>query len=74
MDPHSCPTESSSSPAPFVHAVDRAVRLAFHRAYARFVDAYRIAAARLKRGEQADFPAGAFPPRGPFVPTSAAAA
>jgi putative transposase len=67
MDPHSLPLESTSSPAPFVHASTPEERKKFRRDYAAFVDAYRIAAACLRRGERADFPVGAFPPPAPFI-------
>jgi putative transposase len=65
--PHALPEESDASPAPLVHASTVAIRRAFRSAYAAFVDAFKAAVARLRRGEPADFPAGAFPPGGPFV-------
>ncbi len=67
QDPHAAPTDSDRSPAPLVHAASRAVRAAFHSAYRAFVDAFRTAAACLRKGLIADFPAGAFPPSLPFV-------
>jgi hypothetical protein len=66
-EPHQRPVNSDSSPAPFVHGSCREIRTAFRSAYAAFVDAFRAAVARLWRGESADFPCGAFPPRLPFV-------
>ncbi|MEO5769401.1 MAG: transposase [Polyangia bacterium] len=65
--PHDRPVASDTSPAPLVHASTRAVRDAFWRAYAAFVDAFRAAVACLRRGDKADFPVGAFPPGAPFV-------
>jgi REP element-mobilizing transposase RayT len=65
--PHDRPVQSDSSPAPLVHASSREFRSAFRRAYAAFVDAFRAAAAALRRRQRADFPAGAFPPALPFV-------
>jgi putative transposase len=65
--PHDRPLASDTSPAPFVHASCRRIRIAFRRAYAAFVDAYRAAAAHLRNGEAAAFPVGAFPPAAPFV-------
>jgi hypothetical protein len=54
---------STHSPAPFVHAACRAVRLALLEAYRLFVAAYRAAAERLRAGDRfAVFPDGAFPP------------
>jgi hypothetical protein len=51
-----------------VHASSLAARRAFRAAYAAFVDAFRWAAARLRRGEQGvEFPQAAFPPPLPFV-------
>jgi REP element-mobilizing transposase RayT len=67
QDPHGRPLESDTSPAPLVHASCRTVRRQFRRAYTAFVDAFCAAATCLRRGEQADFPAGAFPPGAPFV-------
>jgi REP element-mobilizing transposase RayT len=72
QDPHARPVTSDSSPAPLAHASCREVRAAFRRAYAAFIDAFRAAAASLRRGEKADFPAGAFPPGAPFVASSPA--
>jgi hypothetical protein len=67
MDPHHRPLSPETSPAPLVHASCRHVRLAFRRAYATFVNAFRIAAAHLRQKQTADFPASAFPPSGRFV-------
>jgi len=72
--PHDRPVASDTSPAPFVHASCRRVRIAFRRAYAAFVDAFRAAAECLRRGQMADFPLGAFPPRAPFITANPAPA
>jgi hypothetical protein len=50
-----------------VHASAPEVRKAFRDAYRAFVEEYRNAVARLRAGERAEFPCGAFPPAGPFV-------
>jgi putative transposase len=71
--PHDRPVQSDNSPAPLVHASTRKIRSAFRRAYAAFVDAFRAAAASLRRHQQAYFPAGAFPPAAPFVASAAPA-
>lgn len=66
--PHDLPANFESSPAPLVHAATVAARQAFRAAYRAFVDAYRLAASRLKRGEPGvEFPLAAFPPALPFV-------
>ena len=67
QDPHATPSRTDHSPAPLVHAASAVVRAAFKTAYAAFVDAFRLAAASLRRGINADFPEGAFPPPAPFV-------
>ncbi|HSL83226.1 MAG TPA: transposase [Thermoanaerobaculia bacterium] len=68
QQPHERPMSSKHSPAPFVHAACRAVRLAFLEAYRLFVVAFRGAADRLRAGDRfAVFPDGAFPPP---LPTS----
>jgi REP element-mobilizing transposase RayT len=69
QNPHDLPTDSHRSAAPFVHASTREVRQEFVARYRAFVDAYRIACERLRRGAQAwlaGFPPGAFPPLGQF--------
>jgi REP element-mobilizing transposase RayT len=72
--PHDRPTSSDSSPAPLVHASSGQVRRAFRAAYTAFVDAYRAAAACLRRREPVEFPSNPFPPPGPFVSPSPAPA
>ncbi|KAB2966871.1 MAG: hypothetical protein F9K18_05020 [Thermoanaerobaculia bacterium] len=72
QNPHDAPNRVARRPAPLVHAASRAVRLALRAAYRRFVQAYREASARFRQGEGvrellARFPAGSFPPSGPFV-------
>ena len=67
-NPHDLPASSDRSPAPFVHASSALMRRAFRAAYGAFVDAFRAAAAALRRGEHGvEFPLAAFPPPGPFV-------
>jgi hypothetical protein len=70
QDPHGRPVASDTSPhqpravRPCVRPRDQdrlPTRLS------PFFDAFRAAAASLRRGEKAEFPAGAFPPGGPFV-------
>ena len=68
QDPHGQPRTSSHGPAPLVHAASKRVREMFREAYRRFVDAFRHAAARVRRGEyDAVFPLYSFPPARPFV-------
>jgi REP element-mobilizing transposase RayT len=67
QNPHDRPSDSDASPAPFVHATTIEGRKTFRNSYVAFVDAYRTAAARLRRGEQAEFPVGCFPPSAPFI-------
>jgi len=68
QDPHSAPVQSKTSPAPSFHAVTETVRRQLREAYARFVDAFREAAANLRAGDRsASFPPGSFPPALPFV-------
>jgi putative transposase len=74
LEPHSIPENIEKSPAPFVHASCHRIRLAFRQAYAAFVDAFRTAAGCLRRGVEAHFPMGAFPPSCPFVSLLAEAA
>jgi hypothetical protein len=40
----------------------------YQQAYWEFVDCFRHAAERLRRGLEAKFPPGSFPPRLPYVP------
>jgi hypothetical protein len=75
VHPHDLPVHSDSNPAPLVHAASSAARRAFRAAYRAFVDAFRWAAARLRRGERGvEFPEAAFPPPLPFVAAAPAAA
>ena len=68
QDPHSQPRKTKKSPAPMVHAACKAARDGFWKKYRAFVNAYRRAADRLRRGELAvEFPVGSFPPPRPFV-------
>jgi REP element-mobilizing transposase RayT len=72
--PHNRPQSSDSSPAPLVHASTPQARQVFQRTYAAFVEAFRTAAACLRRGETAEFPIGCFPPGAPFIAPAAAPA
>jgi len=73
QNPHDQPQESESSPAPFVHASCRAVRLSCRAAYKAFAEAFRAAAASLRAGDRlAEFPFEAFPPALPFQKSSQA--
>jgi hypothetical protein len=68
QDPHHRPAKIKRSPAPFVHAVSKAVRRQLWEAYSLVVAAYRTAADRLRAGDRdAVFPLGCFPPALPFV-------
>ncbi len=68
QDPHSRPAQSDRSPAPPVHASTRAARNGFLAGYRAFVDAFRAAAAALRRGvRDVEFPLHAFPPALPFT-------
>ena len=61
--PHDVPLTHERSPAPAVHAATKAIRTMLRAAYRHFVDAYREAALKLRRGDRlVRFPAGAFPP------------
>ena len=67
-DPQHRPAELARSPAPLLHAVSQAARVAFYKAYSWFVAAFRNAAEALKAGDRsAPFPAGCFPPALPFA-------
>ena len=63
-DPHTRPERTKRSPAPAVHTSSTALRKAWRKAYATFVDTYRGAMERLRAGLSAvDFPAeGCRPP------------
>ena len=72
MHPHHRPASVAKSPAPQCHASIRATRVAFRRLFRAFVDAYRQAAKELKAGrESVVFPLYCFPPRRPFVASTA---
>ncbi|QQR74400.1 MAG: transposase [Holophagales bacterium] len=61
--PHQRPARSKRSPAPWVHAASRAVRLALIEAYRVFAAAFCVAADRLRNGDRLVlFPERAFPP------------
>ena len=52
QDPHQRPAKLKKSPAPFVHAVSKAVRRELWEAYAWVVAAYHKAAERLRAGDR----------------------
>jgi hypothetical protein len=61
--PHTRPSRTKKSPAPFYHAATKAVRKAFWQAYAAFLSAFREAGDRWREGDRrARFPVGSFPP------------
>ena len=69
QDPHSKPATTDRSPAPFVHASDKATAMEFRVRYRAFVDAFRAGAKRLQdraRELVEMFPLWAFPPALPF--------
>jgi len=69
QDPHSRPSSTDRSPAPFVHASDHSTEMEFRARYRAFVDAFRAGAQRLREHgrELADmFPLWSFPPALPF--------
>jgi REP element-mobilizing transposase RayT len=58
-DPLYRPAQLASSPAPLLHAFNKAARRAFYEAYSWFVSLFRTAAEKLKAGDRnAPFPAG----------------
>jgi len=70
QDPHSKPSSTDRSPAPFVHATHDSTEQEFRVAYRAFVDAFRAGAIRLRdRAKEIRdlFPLGAFPPQLPFA-------
>jgi REP element-mobilizing transposase RayT len=69
QDPHSRPSSTDRSPAPFVHASDEETEVAFRGQYRAFVDAFRAGAQRLRERARALadlFPLWSFPPALPF--------
>lgn len=72
QNPFDLPSSTKKSPAPFVHAASKVIREQMKTAYRFFEEAYREAAALLRRGElTVPFPAGCFPPPQPFIPAGA---
>lgn len=66
--PESVPRRTERSPAPSLHAASEAARIAFYEAYGWFLETYRRAAERLRRGDPRPmFPNGCFPPGLPYV-------
>ena len=73
QDPHSKPSTTDRSPAPFVHASDDDTEMRFRVAYRAFVDTFRAGALRLReraREIRDLFPLWAFPPPRPFNETA----
>lgn len=69
QDPQSRAPYVKRSPAPLIHAVTRAVREQYRRAYRLFDEAYQAASEALRAGDRgARFPAGSFPCALPWVP------
>ena len=69
QDPHGGPAELDRSPAPFVHAADRANARHFRQAYRDFADAFRAGRQHLRdraRNLTELFPLWSFPPPLPF--------
>jgi hypothetical protein len=66
QNPHSKPQNVKRSSAPLVHAASPEEWVVFKRNWLHFVDCYREAANRLKKGDLTVlFPEGSFPPRLP---------
>ena len=62
QNPETRPKKIKKSPAPFCHALRKAVRKALWEAYGYFVAAYREAAEKLRAGDRSvEFPAGKLP-------------
>ncbi len=71
VHPHHRPKELPLSPAPACHTSQPRLRDAFRDRYRLFVSAFRTAAEQLKSGLEIAFPPNCFPPRPPFVLSSA---
>ena len=76
QNPYSRPNRTKKGPAPLVHAATKAAREELRARYRRFVQAFRVAAERLRSGsnraaELLFFPDGSFPPAGRYVTASA---
>ena len=66
---HDKPKKIKKSPAPAFHAATKTLLRELQEAYRIFLNAYRLASAKLRRGEtDVEFPEGSFPPALPFVP------
>jgi hypothetical protein len=69
LHPHTRPKRIKRSPAPAFHTFTPLFFKMLRQAYSQFLEAYRIAADRLRKGDsEAQFPQGCFPPALPFVP------
>ncbi|MBZ0112953.1 MAG: hypothetical protein K8J08_10860 [Thermoanaerobaculia bacterium] len=68
--PHSEPRNTKRSPAPLVHAASPEEWITYKRTWLYYVDCYREAANRLKKGDfTVIFPEGSIPPRLPSFRT-----
>ena len=66
-NPHHRPEALKRSPTPIAHAATLETWLAMKIAYREFAFVYREAARRLKRGLEATFPPGCFPPPASYI-------
>jgi len=72
QSPHQRPASVARSPAPPCHASDAETRKKFVKGYRWFLNTYRQAAGRLRRGQTGvEFPENCFPPPAPPRPPSA---
>ena len=75
QDPYERPSEVERSPKPRFHTASREAYLNLLGIWRQVVEAYYVAAERLKAGElDVPFPEGTFPPALPFVPFAEAVA
>ena len=75
QNPHQASNWLKRTPAPLVHAASKSVRAEFRKRYRRFADSFRRASEELRSTligleRFCLFPAGAFPPAGPFLSIS----
>ncbi len=70
--PHTRPDDLERTPAPLCHASTSEIRASYEVRYRSFADAFRAAATRLKEAlPKEGFPLWCFPPRLPFVCSTA---
>ena len=70
QDPQHRPSELESTSVSRFHTSSREALEALRAEWRNFLSLYRTATEALKRGEEAHFPPGCFPPGLPFVPES----